>query len=91
MDTLFSNGFVWEKCLPITVRAANAPLKSCKPESLGQVSAAVLSPLIVFVTRRLPDPLHFAAGANPAIYTLGETGGGLGQEDIKSSSDRCIA
>lgn len=87
MDTRFPNGFVWENCLPITVSAANTPLKSCKPESLGQVSAAVLSPLIVFVTLRLPDPLHFAARASSAIYTLGKTGGCLGQEDIKSSSD----
>lgn len=50
MDTPFSNGFVWENWLPKTVSAANTPLKSCKPESLGQVSAAVLSLLIVSVT-----------------------------------------
>jgi len=91
MDIPFSNGFVWESCLPITVSDANTPLKSCKPESLRQVSAAVRSPHIVFVTLRLPDPLHFAARANSAVYALGETGGCLGQEDIKSSSDCFIA
>lgn len=91
MDTPFSNGFVWENCLPVTVSAANTPLKSCKPESLREVSAAVRSPLIVFVTLRLPDPLRFVARANSAIHMLGKTGGCLGQEDIKSSSGCSIA
>lgn len=91
MDTPFSDGFVWENRLPITVGAADTPLKRGEPGSLREVSAAVLSPLIVFVTLRLPDPLHFVARANSAIHMLGKTGGCLGQEDIKSSGGRSIA
>lgn len=86
-DTPFSNGFVWGNWLPITVSAANTPLKSCKSESLGQVFAAVLSLLIVSMTLRLPDPLHFAARADSAIYMLGKAGDCLRQEDIESSGD----